>query len=140
MDRLLEAQMSKKNTIRIILSLLGLSLGILVIIGSLKPEVPNYIFTGIGAALATFSMGWLLNSRWVKIMTGILLVPVGIAGSLWTIWDFFQHILFDKGVIGNFPLLGYGMTIFLLPYLCVLGVFCWILAAGYKLVKGKEIK
>jgi hypothetical protein len=40
--------MSKRNTIRIILSLLALSLGVLVIIGSLKPDVPNYVFTGMG--------------------------------------------------------------------------------------------
>jgi hypothetical protein len=132
--------MSKNNVIRIILSLLALSIGILMVIGSLKLEAPNYVLTVSGAALSTFSIGWLFNSRWVKIITGILLVPVGLAGLFWTIWDFFQDILFDKGVIGNFPLLGYGMTVFLLPYLCVLGVFCGILVVGFELVKGKEIK
>jgi hypothetical protein len=130
--------MSKKNIIRIILSLLGLSIGILIIIGSLKREAPNYILTAGGSAFSIFSIGWLFNSTWVKIITGILLVPVGLAGSLWTIWDFFQDILFGKGVIGNFPLLGYGMTIFLVPYLLVLALFCWILVVGIDLVKHKE--
>ena len=131
--------MSKKNIIRIIFSLLGLSLGILMIIGNLRLETPNYGLAVSGAALSIFSVGWLFNLRWVKIITGVLLAPVGLAGSLWTIWDFFQDILFGKGVIGNFPLLGYGMTIFLLPYLCVLGVFGWILVMGVELVKGEKI-
>jgi hypothetical protein len=133
----LEIQMSKKNIIRIILSLLGLSIGILMVIGSLRREAPNTVLAGSGAALSIFSIGWLFNLGWIKIITGILFIPVGLAGSLWTIWDFFQDILFDKGVIGNFPLLGYGMTIFLLPYLLILGVFCWILVVGFNLVKGK---
>jgi hypothetical protein len=75
----------------------------------------------------------------VKIITGILLLPVGVAGSLWTTWDFFQDILFDKGIIGSYPILGYGMTIWFLPYIIVLAVFCWILVMGLELVKGKKI-
>ena len=139
MDRPLEIQMSKKNIIRIILSLLGLSIGILMVIAALRLEPPNYGLAGSGAALSVFSMGWLFNSRWVKIITGILLVPVGLAGSLWTIWDFFQDILFGKGLIGNYPILGYGMTIWFLPYIIILAVFCWILVMGIELVKGEKI-
>jgi len=131
--------MSKKNIIRIILSLLGLSLGVLMIIGNLRLELPNYILAGSGAAVSVFSMGWLFNSRWVKIITGILIVPVGLAGSLWTIWDFIQDIFFGKGVIGNFPLLGYNMTIVLVPYIIVFALFCWILVKGIELVKDEKI-
>ena len=131
--------MTKKNIIRIILSLLGLSLGILMIISNLRLELPNYILAGSGVALSVFSMGWLFNSRWVKIITGIMLVPAGLAGSLWTVWDFFQDILFGKGVIGNYPILGYGMTIWFLPYIIVLAVFGWILVKGIELEKKKKI-
>lgn len=111
-----------------------------MVIASLKQEVPNYLLAAGGAAICIFSIGWLFNLRWAKIITGILLIPAGIAGSLWTIWDFFQDILFDKGVIGNYPLLGYGMTIFLLPYLLVLALFVWIIVVGFGLVKRKEIE
>ena len=128
-----------KKIARIILSLLGLAYGILMLIGSLKQEAPNYVLTAIGAALIIFCLGWLFNLKWAKVITGLLLVPAGVAGSLWTIWDFFQDILFDKGVIGNFPLLGYGMTIFLLPYVLVLAVFIWILVLGINLVRGEKI-
>jgi hypothetical protein len=92
----LEVQMVIKKIIRIILSLLGLAYGILMVIASLKQGVPNYLLAAGGAAICIFSIGWLFNLRWAKIITGILLIPVGIAGSLWTIWDFFQDILFDK--------------------------------------------
>ena len=132
--------MSGKNIARIILSLLGLSIGILIIIGSFNREAPNYFLAGSGAAVSIFSIGWLFNATWAKITTGILLIPIGLAGSLWTIWDFFQDILFDKGVIGNFQLLGYGMTIFLVPYLVVLGVFVWILVKGFELIRRKRVK
>jgi hypothetical protein len=136
----MEVQMVIKKIIRIILSLLGLAYGILMVIGSIKQGVPNYLLAAGGAAICIFSIGWLFNLRWAKIITGILLIPAGIAGSLWTIWDFFQDILFDKGVIGNYPLLGYGMTIFLLPYLLVLALFVWIIVVGFGLVKRKEIE
>jgi hypothetical protein len=129
--------MSGKNIARIILSLLGLSIGILIIIGFVNREAPSYVFAGGGAAVSILSVGWLLNATWAKIITGLLLIPIGLAGSLWTIWDFIQDVLYDKGVIGNFQLLGYGMTIFLVPYLVVLGVFIWILVKGFELVKRK---
>jgi hypothetical protein len=132
--------MSGKNIARIILSLLGLSIGILIIIGSFNRELPSYVLAGSGAAVSIFSVGWLFNAIWAKIITGILLIPIGLAGSLWTIWDFIQDVLYDKGVIGNFQLLGYGMTIFLVPYLVVLGVFIWILVKGFEFVKRKRDK
>ena len=131
--------MSKRDIIRIILSLLGLSLGILMIIGNLRLEIPNYGLAVSGAAVSIFSVGWLFNLGWVKIFTGILLAPVGLAGVLWTVWDFFQDILFGKGVIGNYPILGDRLTIFFWPYVFVLGIFCWILVMGIELVKGEKI-
>lgn len=139
LDRPMEIQMSTNNILRIIISLLGLSIGILMVISSPKLEAPNYVFAVSGASLSIISIGWLFNAGWIKIITGILLIPVGLAGALWTIWDFFQDVLFDKGVIGNFPLLGYGMTLFLLPYLVVFAVFCWMVVVGFGLVKGKKI-
>lgn len=128
-----------KSIIRIILSVLGLILGIVAIVNALKLESPNYILTAIGVAISIFSIGWLFNLRFVKVVTGILFIPVGAAGSLWTVWDFFQDILFGKGVIGNFPLLGYNMTIVLWPYVVVLALFVWILVMGIELVKGEKI-
>lgn len=130
--------MSKKNIIRIILSLLGLALGIVALINNLRLETPNYILAAVGVAISLFSIGWLFNLRLVKIVTGIFLIPAGLAGSLWTIWDFIQDIFFGKGVIGNFPLLGYNMTIFLVPYIIVFALFCWILVMGIELVKGEK--
>ena len=131
--------MSKKTVLRSILSLLGLSLGIFLVVSVLRMETPNYIAMGVAIFLSLFSIGWLFNARWVKVITGILFVPVGLAGSLWTIWDFFQDILFGKGVIGNFPLLGYNMTIVLWPYIVVFVLFVAILGLGIQLVKGEKI-
>lgn len=131
--------MSKKSVVRIILSILGLALGIVALINNLRLETPNYVLAAIGVAISLFSIGWLFNLKFVKIVTGIFLIPTGLAGSLWTIWDFIQDILFDKGVIGNFPLLGYNMTIFLVPYIIVFALFCWILIMGIQLLKGKKI-
>lgn len=127
--------MAKKNILRIILSLIGLSIGIFLVIAALRMESPNYVAMGVTIYLSLMSIGWLFNARWGKMMTGILVIPVGLAGSLWTLWDFIQDIFFDKGVIGNFPLLGYNMTIFLVPYIIVFAFFCWILIMGIKLVK-----
>jgi hypothetical protein len=127
--------MAKKNILRIILSLIGLSIGIFLVIAALRMESPNYVAMGVTIYLSLMSIGWLFNARWGKLMTGILVIPVGLAGSLWTLWDFIQDIFFDKGVIGNFPLLGYNMTIFLVPYIIVFAFFCWILVMGIKLVK-----
>jgi hypothetical protein len=135
----MEIQMSKKNIIRIILSLLGLSIGIFLVIAALRMESPNYVAMGFAIFLSLFSIGWLFNARWVRMSTGVLLLPVGLAGSLWTIWDFIQDIFFGKGVIGNFPLLGYNMTIVFVPYIIVFALFCWILVMGIELVKGKKI-
>lgn len=53
-----------------------------------------------------------------------------------TVWDFIQDIFFGKGVIGNFPLLAYNMTIVLVSYIIVFALFCWILVIGINLVKG----
>lgn len=127
--------MAKKNILRIILSLIGLSIGIFLVIAALRMESPNYVAMGVTIYLSLMSIGWLFNARWGKMMTGILVIPVGLAGSLWTLWDFIQDIFFDKGVIGNFPLLGYNMTIFLVPYIILFAFFCWILIMGIKLVK-----
>jgi len=91
------------------------------------------------AAIALFSLGWLFNLRAAKIITGILFIPAGIAGALWTIWDFIQEVFFGKGVIGNVPLLGNGLTIFLLPNVLVLAFFVWIVILGLGLVMGKKI-
>jgi hypothetical protein len=129
----------KKSIVRIILSLLGLALGIFMTISSLRLEASKHIYALSGAAVSLFSIGWLFNWRLVKIVTGILFIPAGLAGSLWTVWDFFQDILFGKGVIGNYPLLGKNMTIALLPYIVVLALFVWILVMGIELVKGKKI-
>jgi len=131
--------MSKNNVLRIILSLLGLSIGVFLVIAALRMESPNYAAMGFAIFLFLFSIGWLFNATWVKVTTGFLLIPVGLAGSLWTIWDFIQDIFFGKGVIGNFPLLGYNMTIVLVPYIIVFALFCWILVMGIELVKGKKI-
>jgi hypothetical protein len=128
--------MSKKDVLRIILSLLGLSIGIFLVIADLRLESPNYVAMGFAIFLSLFSIGWLFNARWVKVATGFLLISVGLPGSLWTLWDFFQDILFDKGVIGNIPLLGNGLTIFLVPYLLVCAFFGWIVVMGFDLVKG----
>ena len=91
------------------------------------------------AAIALFSLGWLFNMRFAKIITGILFIPAGIAGALWTIWDFVQEVFFGKGIIGNVPLLGNGLTIFLLPNVLVLVFFVWIVFLGLGLVKGEKI-
>ena len=131
--------MSKKNVLRIILSLLGLAIGIYSIISLLRMNSTNYIAIGIAIFLSLFSIGWLFNARWIKVITGFLLIPVGLAGSLWTIWDFIQDIFFGKGVIGSFPLLGYNMTIVLVPYVVVFALFCWLLVMGIELVKGEKI-
>ena len=126
-----------KKIIRIILSLLGLSLGIYVIIDTLKQEPPNYIFVAAGSAIALFSLGWLFNLRIAKIITGILFIPAGIAGALWTVWDFIQEVFFGKGVIGNIPLLGNDLTIFFWPNFFVFAIFVWVVILGLKLVKGE---
>ncbi len=128
-----------KKIIRIILSLLGLALGIYAIIINLQQETPEFIKVVISAAVALFSLGWLFNLRFAKIVTGIVFIPAGIAGALWTIWDFIQEVFFDKGIIGNIPLLGNGLTIFLLPNVLVFVFFCWIFVLGLGLVKGKKI-
>ena len=128
-----------KKIIRIILSLLGLALGIYAVINNLQQETPEFIKVAISAAVALFSLGWLFNLRFAKITTGILFIPTGIAGALWTIWDFIQEVFFDKGIIGNIPLLGNGLTIFLLPNVLVLVFFCWIVVLGLGLVKGKKV-
>lgn len=127
-----------KKIIRIILSLIGLALGIYPVINNLKQETPNFYTLALSAALMLFSLGWLFNLRFAKIITGILFIPAGIAGGLWTIWDFIQEVFFDKGVIGSIPLLGNGLTIFLLPNLLVLVFFCWIVYLGVGLVKGEK--
>ncbi len=129
-----------KKIARIILSLLGLSLGLVFVVGSLRQEVHNNVYSIIGVAFSAFCIGWLFNLRFSKILTGIFLVPIGIAGSLWTIWDFFQDILFDQGVIGNYPILGNGLTIFLVPYLIVFSIFVWLIVVGVGLVRGKAIQ
>lgn len=128
-----------KKIIRIILSLLGLALGIYAIIINLQQETPEFIKVVISAAVALFSLGWLFNLRFAKIVTGIVFIPAGIAGALWTIWDFIQEVFFDKGIIGNIPLLGNGLTIFLLPNVLVFVFFCWIVVLGLGLVKGKKV-
>ena len=128
-----------KKIIRIILSLGGLALGIYAVINNLKQETPNYYMVAASAAIALFSLGWLFNLRAAKIITGILFIPAGIAGALWTIWDFIQEVFFGKGVIGNVPLLGNGLTIFLLPNVLVLAFFVWIVILGLGLVMGKKI-
>ena len=127
--------MSGKNVLWIILSLLGLALGVFILVSALWMESPNYVALGIAIFLSLFSIGWLFNTRWVEVVTGLLLIPVGLAGSLWTIWDFIKDILHENGVIGNFPLLGYNMTIFLVPYVVVFGLFCWLLVKGISMVK-----
>lgn len=126
-----------KKMIRIILSLLGLALGVYIIINTLKQEPPNYLFVAAGAAIALFSLGWLFNLRIAKIITGILFIPAGIAGALWTVWDFIQEVFFSKGVIGNIPLLGNDLTIFFWPNFFVFAIFVWIVILGLKLVKGE---
>ena len=128
-----------KKIIRIILSLLGLALGIYAVINNLEQEMPNYYMVAASAAIALFSLGWLFNLKAAKIVTGILFIPAGVAGALWTIWDFIQEIFFGKGIIGNVPLMGNGLTIFLLPNVLVLVFFCWIVVLGIGLVKGKKI-
>ncbi len=95
-----------KKIIRIILSLLGLALGVYAVINNLQEESPDFIKVAISAAVAIFSLGWLFNLRFAKIITGILFVPAGVVGALWTVWDFIQEIFFGKGIIGNVPLLG----------------------------------
>jgi len=131
--------MTKKTVFRIIFSLLGLALGIYVLISNLRPEKPNYYLIAICTAISLFSIGWLFNLRIVKIITGILFIPAGLAGAIWTIWDFIQEIFFGKGVIGNIPLLGNNLTIFLLPNLMVFAFFCWIVILGLELVKGEKV-
>ncbi len=69
--------------------------------------------------------------RLVMIVIGILFTLGGLAGSLWTIWDYFQDLLFNKGVIGNFSLTP-GVDYLVLPYLFVLGVFVGLIYAGYR--------
>jgi hypothetical protein len=127
-----------KKIIRIILSLLGLALGVYAVINNLQQETPELIKVAISAAIAIFSLGWLFNLRFAKIVTGILFIPAGVAGALWTIWDFIQEIFFGKGIIGNIPLLGNNLTIFLLPNVLVFIFFCWIAYLGVGLVKGKK--
>lgn len=128
-----------KKIIRIILSLLGLALGVYSIINNLQQETPEFIKVALSAGIALFSLGWLFNLRFAKIITGILFIPAGIAGALWTIWDFIQEIFFGKGIIGNIPLLGRGLTVFLLPNVLVLVFFIWIVVLGFGLVKGKKV-
>jgi len=128
-----------KKIIRIILSLLGLALGIYAIIINLQQETPEFIKVVISAAVALFSLGLALQFEIRKNRNGILITPAGIAGALWTIWDFIQEVFFDKGIIGNIPLLGNGLTIFLLPNVLVFVFFCWIFVLGLGLVKGKKI-
>ena len=128
-----------KKIIRIILSLLGLALGIYAIIINLQQETPEFIKVVISAAVALFSLGWLFNLRFAKIVTGIVFIPAGIAGALWTIWDFIQEVFFDKGIIGNIPLLGNGLTIFFWPNFFDLAIFIWIVILGLGLVKGEKI-
>ena len=131
--------MSKKSTLRIFFSLLGLTIGILMVIVFLKQVTLNYFLLVSGVVLSIFSIEWFLNSRHVKIMTGISLIPIGLAGSLWTIWDFIQDFLYGKGEIGSFPLVP-GVKILLVPYLFILGLFGLIFYVGLKLIKGKVIK
>jgi hypothetical protein len=102
-------------------------------------EKVNYYLTAVGVAIFLFSIGWRFNLRLVKIITGIFFIPAGLAGAIWKIWDFIQEIIFGKSVIGNLPLLGNGLTIFLLPNLLVLGFFCWIVVLGLELVKKEKI-
>ena len=71
-----------KKIIRIILSLLGLALGIYALINILKQEPPDFIKLAISAAVVLFSLGWLFDLRFAKIITGILFIPAGIAGAL----------------------------------------------------------
>jgi hypothetical protein len=127
-----------KKIIRIILSLLGVALGVYAVINNLQQEPPDYIKVAISAAIAIFSVGWLFNLRFAKIVTGILFIPAGAAGALWTVWDFIQEVFFGKGIIGNIPLLGNNLTIFLLPNILVLVFFVWIVTVGFGLVKGKK--
>jgi hypothetical protein len=127
-----------KKIFRIILSLLGLALGIYSVINNLQQETPDFIKVALSAAIAIFSLGWLFNLRFAKIITGFLFIPAGVAGALWTIWDFIQEVFFGKGIIGNIPLLGNGLTIFLLPNILVLIFFVWIVTVGFGLVKGKK--
>ena len=131
--------MTKKTVFRIIFSLLGLALGIYALISTLRLEKLNYYLAAISVAICLFSIGWLFNLRIVKIITGIFFIPVGLAGAIWTIWDFIQEIFFGKGVIGNLPLLGNGLTIFLLPNVLVFVFFCWIIILGLELVKGEKV-
>ncbi len=95
-----------KKIIRIILSLALLALVIYGVINNLQQETPDLIDLALSAGLAIFSLGWLFNLRFAKIVTGILIIPAGVAGALWTVWDFIQEIFFGKGIIGNVPLLG----------------------------------
>lgn len=125
-----------KKIIRIILSLAGLGLGVYLVIFTLKQQPPDYLWVAGSAVLAVFSLGWLFDLRFAKIITGILMIPVGAAGALWTIWDFIQEVFFSKGVIGNIPLLGNGLTIFFWPNFIVLAIFVWIVVLGVGLVKG----
>ena len=128
-----------KKIIRIILSLLGFALGIYSVIYNLKQEPPDFLWVAGSAAVAVFSLGWLFNLRFAKIITGILFIPAGVAGAVWTIWDFIQEIFFGKGIIGNIPLLGNGLTIFFWPNFFVLAIFIWVVILGLGLVKGEKI-
>ena len=127
-----------KKIFRIILSLLGLALGVYSVINNLQQETPDFIKVALSAAIAIFSIGWLFNLRFAKIITGFLFIPAGVAGALLTIWDFIQEVFFGKGIIGNIPLLGNNLTIFLLPNVLVLIFYVWIVTVGFGLVKGKK--
>ena len=127
-----------KKIIRIILSLLGLALVVYGVINNLKQETPDFIDLALSAGLDILALGWLFNLRFAKIVTGFLFIPAGVAGALWTIWDFIQEIFFGKGIIGNIPLLGNNLTVFLLPNVLVFVFFCWIAYLGVGLVKGEK--
>jgi len=128
-----------KKIIRIILSLLGLALGIYALINILKQEPIDFIKLAISVAVGLFSLGWLFDLRFAKIITGILFIPAGVAGALWTVWDFIQEIFFGKGIIGNIPLLGNGLTVFFWPNFIVLAICIWIVVLGLGLVKGEKV-
>ena len=130
----------KKSTesLRLVLSLLGPVIGIVMVFGSLRQAEPNYGLAVGGAAVFVLGIGWILNSRWAKIITGFLFVPVGLVGALLIVWNFIKNALSGIGIIDNIPLPGNGLTIPGWPSLLLFLAFSYLLGSGMDLIKGKK--
>lgn len=70
-------------------------------------------------------------SRVLALIIGVVLTLGGIAGSVWTVWDWIRDFS-GNSLIGNLQIIP-GVKILILP-LVVLGIFASIAYGGVKLV------